>query len=417
MRIRAICLVIAVIIPLVLSAQDADTASVSLRDRLSLSGLASVGYMTPVAGLSEELLHSHTTAYYDLRLRYQTRPEDRNAYDALFRYPVIQVGVLVGDLTHIDVYRQRTPYHSTLGMTIAPYFGFQRNLFQHGRWALGYVIQNGLSLNTRPFDETSNADNEYIGAHLSMHFGLALEARYRLTPHWTLSAAFDFKHNSAASMVRPNLGINAFGPTLGVTYDLAPQSLEAMTQQPSAQRVADITRQPFRRRFYGEVMAAVIPKSLPDYFNVYRTADCPIYVAYTGMAGVMYRYRPHHASGLALDYTYVPYTDRLRQLDALQHHDVVDGRPLRYSPHLFGLVLRHDIFYRHVSLNLGLGAFLHRRQGWRAETQESPIYQLIGLRYSLPFTGDRLFLGYTVKAYRFSKVDGMLFNLGVRFPR
>lgn len=385
----------------------------AFRDHVSVAALATVGYMTPVAGLTEELLHSHTTLFYDARFRYQTGGNSCSPYDALFAYPVLQTGIVVGDLTHIDVYRQGTTYRSTLGCMIAPYFGFQRFLFRGGRWAIAYEILNGISFNTHPYDDQTNIDNEYIGAPLSIFFGLGVSARYRLTPQWSLSLSADFKHNSAASMARPNLGINAFGPTLGVTYNLTPQS--PIVSPPQQKMSPDDKRA--ENGFYGELSAAVIPKALPDYFNVYHTSNCPVYASYNAMGSFMYRYLLHHASGLAVDYTYVPYTHRLKELDALQHHDVVDGRPLRYSPHLFGLLLRHDVFYRHVSVNLGLGLFLHRRQGWRAETQESSLYQLIGLHYSLPFTNDRLTVGYTIRAFRFSKVDGMLFGLGWRFRR
>lgn len=412
--------------PAPLSAHEPDSVGTSQllpRDHLSLLGAATVGYMTPVAGLSEELIHSHTTAFYDLRLRYQTRPEDGDAFDALFRYPVLQAGVLVGDLSHIDVYyaSRHKPYHSTLGYTISPYFGIERYFFQRKRWALGYDIFNGVSYNTHPYNATTNADNEYIGSHFSIFFGLGLTARYRVASHWTLSASFDFKHFSAASMVRPNLGVNSFGPTLGVTYDLSPNNTfsASSSQAQAASHGKELTGSPF----YFDLSAAVIPKALPDEYNylisqhVPDPSRCPVYVAYNASFTAMYRYLLHHASGLGIDYSYIPFTDRLRELDALQRHDVIDGRQLSYSPHVAGVALRHDIFYRHAGLNLGLGVYLHRHQGWRAETQESRFYQLIGLRYHFPFTHDRLFVGYTIKAHRFSKVDGLHFSVGYRFGR
>lgn len=384
-------------------------------DHISLSANATAGYMTPVAGIPEELLHSHTLAFYDLRFRYRTLPQDGSSFDALFRYPTLQAGITLGDLSHIDVYRQSTPYRSTLGHTIAFYAGFHRELIQSRRFSLGYDILNGAAYCTQPFDAVHNADNEYIGSHWTLYLGIDIEARFRLSRQWTLSAAFDFKHFSAASLVRPNLGVNSFGPMVGVTYDLSPQPLAPSSQTELAgERLREARALP-HERFYVEATAAVVPKTLPDYFNVYRTSDSPVYVAYNAMLSAMYRYLLHHASGIGLDYTYVPYTERLHELDFIQHHDVIDGRPLNYSPHLFGVSLRHDIFYRHFVLNLGIGTFLHRQQGWRAETQESRFYQMIGLRYSLPFTRDRLSVGYTVKAFRFSKVDGMYLGLGWRF--
>lgn len=407
-----------------LNVETSDSVAISqltLRDHLGFSAGATIGYMTNVAG-AEPILHSHTTAFYDLRLRYQTRPEDGNAYDALFRFPTIHAGIVVGDLTHIDVYRNSRPYHSTLGVAIAPYYGFHRNIIQSRRWSLGYDLLNGIAFCTNPYNPHTNADNEFIGGHIAIFLGIGLEARYRVSRHWTLSAAFDFKHLSAASMVRPNLGVNSFGPMLGVTYDLASQPLTPYSQTDEGrERIKEAKKMP-HSRFYFELSASVIPKALPDEFNylvsqnVEDPSKCPLYLSYSTMLSAMYRYLPHHSSGIELDYTYIPYTDHLQELDMLQKHDVVDGRQLTYSPHVVGIGVRHDVFFRHLTVNLCLGAYLYRHQGWRAETWESKyIYEMIGVRYSLPFTNDRLFVGYNVKAHRFSRVDGMHFGLGWRF--
>lgn len=425
---RLVSIAVALLVFSPLSAEETDSVpsrSLSARDHLSLAAYGTVGYMTSVAGLSEPYLHSHTTYFYDLRLRYQTRPEDGSFYDALFRYPVLQAGVAVGDFTHIDLHRESHPrdYRSTLGCAVAPYFGFHRDFILRRRWSLGYDLVNGVAFCTRPYDAVTNADNEFIGGRATLFLGIDIEARFRVAPQWTLSAAFDFKHLSAASLVRPNLGINSFGPRIGVTYDLTDQSsLSATLQQGRAEASKQLAAHK-DRAFYFELTAALIPKALPDEYNylvaqhVPDPSECPIYLAYNTMFSAMYRYLPHHASGIEADYTYVSFTDRLQELDAKQSHDVIDGRQLTYSPHVAGLGLRHDIFYRHFTIDLGLGVYLYRRQGWRAETQESRFYQLVGLRYNLPFTRDRLFIGYTIKAHRFSKVDGLHLSLGYRFGK
>ncbi len=407
-----------------LRAESADSVTaprLTFADHVAISAGGAVGYMTPVAG-AESLLKSHTTAFYDLRLRYQTRPEDGNAYDALFRYPVIQGGIAVGDLTHIDVSRKSRPYQSTLGVAIAPYYGFHRNIIQSRRWSLGYDLLNGIAFCTNPYDPHTNADNEFIGRHFAIFLGIDIEARFRLSRHWTLSAAFDFKHLSAASIIRPNLGVNSFGPMLGVTYDLTSQPLIPYSQTDEGRERIKEAKTMSHKRFYFELSASVVPKALPDEFNylvsqhVDDPSKCPVYVSYSTMLSAMYRYLPHHSSGLEIDYSYISHTDRLRELDMLQKHDVVDGRQLTYSPHVVGIGVRHDVFFRHFTVNLCLGAYLYRHQGWRAETWESKyIYEIIGVRYSLPFTNDRLFVGYNVKAHRFSRVDGMHLGLGWRF--
>ena len=76
--------------------------------------------------------------------------------------------------------------------------------------------------------------------------------------------------------------------------------------------------------------------------------------------------------------------------------------------------LRHEMFYRHFSINVGLGVYLKKQTGHTSVTNESRAYQHVGLRYSLPFTSDRIYLGYNVKAHKFSKVDCVQLVTGYR---
>ena len=72
------------------------------------------------------------------------------------------------------------------------------------------------------------------------------------------------------------------------------------------------------------------------------------------------------------------------------------------------------MFYRHFSVNVGVGIYLLNRTGHIARTEESRIYQNVGLRYALPFTHDRIFIGYNIKAHRFQKVNCVQILLGCR---
>ena len=127
------------------------------------------------------------------------------------------------------------------------------------------------------------------------------------------------------------------------------------------------------------------------------------------MVAPMYRYHLLHASGIGIDYTYADYVYRIRDFDQMRGLTVH-----RYSPHILGVSLRHEFFYRHFSVNVGVGTYLLNRTGHTAETDESRIYQNVGLRYSFPFTRDRLFFGYNVKAHRFQKVNCVQILLGYR---
>lgn len=411
-KVVAICLVF-VSLQIGVRAQEAmGDSALRIRDHIAVSFLGNGSYLIPKGDINKEILHSYGVGYYDVRMKWHTRQEDGNAYDAVFRYPDLQVGFLYGDLSHIRIWREQTGYESRIGHTFALYGGFQRKFIQRGRWTLSCDFQNGISYCTDPFNEHTNTDNELIGARLSLFVNIGVHAHYRLTPQWSLSLGVDFKHCSNGQLARPNLGTNTFGPTLGVSYDLEQQPLEpvrAPLDQPSKKM----------RSFYFELSAGALPKVLLDHFTLYHTSNNPMYVGYTSMLAAMYRYRLHHASGLEADYTYAPYADNIRELDIALAEKYYDKSRLgfRYSRHVAGIGVRHEVFYKHVSLNLGLGVYVFRHMGYTAEVYESRLYQILGLRYSLPFTSDRLFLGYNVKAHKFSKADCLQFVLGWRFTK
>ena len=158
-----------------------------------------------------------------------------------------------------------------------------------------------------------------------------------------------------------------------------------------------------------EAVAGLGLKSLIDRFAVYRVKDNPLYGFFTTMVAPMYRYHLLHATGIGIDYTYADYIYRVREYDLMR-----GLTEYTYSPHIVGLSLRHEVFYRHFSVNVGVGVYLYNHTGHTAETDESRVYQNVGLRYSLPFTRDRLFLGYNVKAHRFQKVNCVQLLMGYR---
>lgn len=389
-------------------AAEADSVS-SLRRHAAVSVAANASYLIPKGDINKQILHSYGTSYFDLSMKWHTLHSDRNAYDAAFRYPDLQLGLLYGNFSHVHIWRPQRGYESRIGHMITLYGGFHRHLAQRGRWAFGLNLQNGIAFCTDPYNDDTNRDNELIGSRLTLFVNLGLQLRCRVAPQWSLSLGADFKHFSNGQLARPNLGANTVGATLGATYDIepqpsVPQTVLARAASGGPQAVAH------PRFWYMELSASIIPKTLLEHFNLYHTSHSPVHIAYSGMLAAMYRYRLHHASGIEADYTYAPYADAIRHLDeALSHPGY------RYSRHVLGLGLRHEVFYKHWSLHIGCGTYLFRRMGYTASTYDKRLYQFLGLRYSFPFTHHRLFVGYNVKAHQFSKADCMQFALGWRF--
>ena len=388
------------------SLQCADTVAItdSEKDFWGMSVAGNVSYLIHEGEFNKAILHSYGTSHYDLRLKWRPGARHETAYDRSLGHPTIVAGLLYTDFSRVKIYRDDPTQRSRIGYLLSLYGGMQFEILKKGRWTLGADLLHGAAYCPHPFDENTNRDNEVIGSTLSIFVSGGLFAKYRISPCWSASVGVDFKHFSNGTLDRPNLGANTIGPTLAVHYDFENQAVKKEEKQSLNVEKAD-----FEKGFYVDAVVGLGLKALSDHFNIRQTKHNPIYGFFTTMVAPMYRYHLLHASGIGLDYTYADYVYSVRNFDQMQG---LTG--YRYSPHIVGLSIRHEVFYRHFSLNVGVGTYLLNRMGHIAETNESRIYQNVGLRYSFPFTRDRLFLGYNVKAHHFQKVNCVQILLGYR---
>ncbi|MBR1712438.1 MAG: acyloxyacyl hydrolase [Alloprevotella sp.] len=404
-----------------LSALRSDTTrlphvpSRSPRYTVSLSAAANASYLIPMDEQCRAIMHNYGTSFYALTAGFQAKEAEATDYDRDYGLPTLEVGLLLGDYSHIRLYRQspRLPYDSGMGYAVAAYGAFRRDLFVSpgSRWRIGYALENGIGFCTHPYNTRRNADNEILGSTYAVYLGLGLYAAYRPAPQWEVGIGADYKHFSNSALDRPNKGANTIGLTARATYYLTPPDLLPRSQVRA--------RASFRKYFYVDISAGFAAKSLQDDWVVnywerspddprYRSSHYPIYGAFTCAVAPMYRYSRRYASGIGFDYTYAPYADRLHASDLAR-----DRYPYKYSRHVLGIGLRHEVYFRHLSLSMGLGWYALRRMGYTADVDEKPYYETIGLRYAFPFTQDRLYIGYNVKAH-FTKADCFQLVLGWR---
>lgn len=384
----------------------------SVREHVALQFSGSVARLVPQSDYVSALVHRHFTHFEDVRFLWRTRPADGDPYARAYHYPIFQLGIVHGDYTHLDVQRPPRDYLSNVGHAIGIFGGIQVDFLRVGRWALGCDLQNGVGFFTDHYDFATNRDNEIIGSVATVYVGAALRTSVRLSSQWMLSLAAEFRHFSNGHIIRPNLGTNTLGPSLAVAYDLTPQPPLPSTVGRNAEHKAvapSASSAPFRRGFYVDLCVGVSAKALLEAFNADPSAHTHTYASFTAMVAPMWRYHRIHASGVQVDYMNAHYVSDIRDLD-----ERAQRLGYCYSPHVLGAGLRHELFYRHVSLHASFGVYLRHRAGQLAATQEGHFYQTIGLRYSFPFTSDRLFVGYNVKAHQLSKADCMQFMLGWR---
>ena len=381
------------------------------RFNIGFSAEANFSGMIPLGPMGREISHNYALQYYTASVIFRRNGKRANGYDKDFRLPELEVGFLIGNTSHVRLYHDnpRMPYDSRLGTLFALYGGFRRDIVRTQRWRFGYALENGVGFTTKPYNRYNNADNEMLGATANIYIDMGLYAAYRITPQLEIGLGIDWKHFSNGALDRPNKGLNSAGVTMRANYYLEKPQDEIC---PEAYLNDD-----FRKGFYIDLSAGLAAKSLQDDWNInysnrsaddpkYRSSHYPIYGAFTCQVAPMYRYCRRYASGIGIDYTYAPYASAIRQRDLYR-----ELNNYTYSRHVVGVSLRHEVFFRHLSLQMGIGWYLHRKMGYTADVDEKPYYETIGVRYSFPFTDDRLYIGYNVKAH-FAKADCTQIILG-----
>ncbi len=351
--------------------------------------------------------------YYGLEATWRaTGPLDSiSVYDRLWGRPEVGGGFMVGDFSPISLYAvskyEKPEYKSTIGQMLTFYTTFRRDLLRTRHWSAGYKMENGMGICTKPYDLHTNLQNIIIGSPLTVYVGLGFFLQYRPTSHWSIGIDGGFRHYSNGRLTQPNAGVNTLDVGLRVGYTLRPDSVV----RPPFVRVKD---QSWKRHLYADFSVQWSPQTIYGQYEAdfhspveQRAEHYHLYSGVTLRGALMYHYRRKFASGIALDYTYVPYIDEFRKADADCGY-ATDGP---YSPHVLGIGLAHEAFWHDFSISMSVGYYLHRQQGVTETSFEKPYFETVGLRYYPPIAHRRLYLGYNIKASAFH-ASGMQFGLG-----
>lgn len=421
--------------PLIALTHIAATDSVQPTSHYSIGAAANMSSLLGRKDYDVSLVKKHQTTYYSLFFDYQAKPADSSKWDKLYAYPHIEGGIIVADFHRVMLSRDdpTIPYYSRMGYVVTPYAAFRRDIVNTQHWAMGYTLAMGLGISTRPYNPHNNADNEFIGSRFSMYIGLDAYLTHHLSPTTDIGLGLEFKHYSNGALDRPNKGANTVGVGLRVSHalnsesstqsgGLSTQSGGSSTQScgSSTQSGGSSPRSP--SFFYLDLSASVGAKALLDewiYNFYYLSPDHPDYrthhfalrTAWGVSVAPMWRYSMKYASGIGIDYTYATYSDRLREIDLLRH-----AYGYSYSPHILGLSLRHEAFYKRMSIAMSVGAYLHRKMGYMGKADEKPYYETVGLRWRPTFLNHGTYIGFNVKAHLL-KADYMELRIGtnIRF--
>ena len=82
----------------------------------------------------------------------------------------------------------------------------------------------------------------------------------------------------------------------------------------------------------------------------------------------------------------------------------------------FGIAAKHEVFFRRISMQVALGWYLSRPLNDYSNTaDEYPYYELVGLRYSLPWLDNNISVGYNIYSH-LTKAYGTELIINFKLP-
>jgi lipid A 3-O-deacylase len=86
------------------------------------------------------------------------------------------------------------------------------NFVPRNLWGLVPYVQGGAGL------ASTDIERDLVGQPFNFNLGVAVGLRYLINRHWDLHLEYRYQHISNADTASKNMGVNADGPFLGVSY-------------------------------------------------------------------------------------------------------------------------------------------------------------------------------------------------------
>jgi len=110
----------------------------------------------------------------------------------------------------------------TLGEPSALYVFYGGPIKRWNRLNLLYEMGVGVSYDFIKFDPITNPEQDIIGSTVNVYLAGKISLQYQINNRWDASLGLDITHFSNGNTRTPNMGLNIYGPSLGVRYNFNP---------------------------------------------------------------------------------------------------------------------------------------------------------------------------------------------------
>lgn len=245
----------------------------------------------------------------------------------------------------------------------------------------------GLAWNTNPYDKESNNKNISFGTHLnsSTYFKLFYQ-RERLFKNLGIQAGLTFIHASNSNFKSPNTGLNTWGATVGLNYNLEDEDSPIIERE-----ITKDYKEPIKFNFVvrgGVNESEIIGSGLHPFFVFSGYADKRIGRKSAFQFGTDIFISPFLND--YIEYWNINFPDR-----AVDTSDIT-----RVS-----LFIGHELFVNKISIIAQLGYYVH--YPFPYETQ---YYERLGIKR---YFRDRWFASASLKAHA-ANAETVEFGVGIR---
>jgi len=159
----------------------------------------------------------------ELRLGFQST--GKKIWQQYHNYPRYGLGLHYSDLV-------KDPADTVVGNPFSLFFFYSGPWARFGRFTLSTDVSVGLSYMSRIHDPMSNPFNDVIASHLNLYFDLNFNLGFRLTPRLHLYGGYGLAHYSNGRIHQPQKGVNNWGWTAGMSYQLTQPMKEFIYSEP-----------------------------------------------------------------------------------------------------------------------------------------------------------------------------------------